>query len=184
MRQGHAVWARFSESSQHAWWYPLVLATLVGFDALVVVLPGDLVVALSVLSNPSRWKRIAVVSAVGSTLGSFLLYLLVRHFGTHILEHIAHSGLDLPRWQSARGFFKRWGLFSLALGSILPGGSWPPVVMAGLATDRWTLVLVSLFAGRLTRFLALSFGIREGWAVFQAIKQEAQEARRPSGPSS
>jgi membrane protein YqaA with SNARE-associated domain len=174
------IWVRFADSSQHAWWFPFVLATLVAFDALVVVLPGDVVVSLAVLSNPRRWFRIAVVSAVGSTLGSFALYLLVHHFGREGLDHLTSSGLSFPRWQNARGFFEHYGLFSLSLGSLLPGGTWPPVVMAGLSDDRWVLVLALLLLGRLTRFFVLSFGTREGWAIFQAVKQEASEKRTGS----
>ncbi|MGH7442019.1 MAG: YqaA family protein [bacterium] len=172
------AWMRFADSSQHAWWFPLLLAVVVAFDALVVILPGDTMVALAVLSNPSRWRRIAVVSAIGSMLGSFVLFLLIHRYGVRILEHFTHSGLSLPRWQSARDFFRHYGLFSLALGSILPGGTWPPVVMAGLSTNRWVAVLGWLLVGRLTRFLLLSFGIREGWAVFQVVKKEAKDGRK------
>jgi membrane protein YqaA with SNARE-associated domain len=168
------VWVRFT-ASQHAWWFPFALATVVAFDAFVVVLPGDVVVSLAVLSNPRRWFRIAWVSSVGSTLGSFALYLLIHHFGKRALDHLTSSGLGSPRWENARGFFRHYGLFSLTLGSILPGGTWPPVVMAGLSDDRWALVLGLLLLGRLTRYTVLGFGTREGWAVFQAVKQEAYE---------
>jgi membrane protein YqaA with SNARE-associated domain len=176
-QQLHRAWGRFADSSQHAWWFPIVLALLVAFDAFVVILPGDVVVSLAVLSNPKRWRRIAVISAVGSTLGSFALYLLIHHLGKKGLSDLTSSGLSFPRWQDARGFFRHYGLFSLALGSVLPGGTWPPVVMAGLSADRWGVVLGWLLLGRLTRFSLLSFGTREGWAIFQAVKQEAHEHR-------
>jgi membrane protein YqaA with SNARE-associated domain len=175
------AWVRFAESSQNAWWFPLALGGLVAFDGFVVVLPGDVVVALAVLSNPKGWRKTAIVSAIGSALGAFALYMVIHHFGKRALDNMAASGLDLPRWQTARGFFKQYGLFSLALGSVLPGGTWPPVVMAGLSTDRWATVLGWLFLGRLTRFFLLSLGTREGWAVFQAVKKEAREQRdRPT----
>ena len=169
------AWIRCAEASQTAWGFPLVLAALVGFDAFVVVLPGDVVVALAVLSNPKGWRKTAAVSAVGSALGAFALYLVIHHFGKRALDNMAASGLDLPRWQGARGFFKQYGLFALALGSLMPGFTWPPVVMAGLSTDRWATVLGWLLLGRLTRFTLLSLGTREGWAAFQAVKQEARE---------
>ena len=171
------AWIRFTESSQQAWWFPILLAGLIAFDGFVVVLPGDVVAALAVVSNPKAWRKTAVISAVGSALGSFALYLVIHHFGKRALDNMASTGLELPRWQSARGMFKQYGLFSLAVGSVLPGGSWPPVVMAGLSTDRWATVLGWLFLGRLTRFFLLSLGTREGWAVFQAVKQEAKEKK-------
>ena len=173
--QAQMVWVRFADSSQHAWWFPFVLATLVAFDAFVVVLPGDAVVSLAVLSNPRRWFKTAMISAIGSTLGSFALYLVIHHFGKRGLDPLTSSGLGSPRWQNARGFFRHYGLFSLTLGSVLPGGTWPPVVMAGLSDDRWALVLAALMLGRVSRYLILGFGTREGWAIFQAVKQEAHE---------
>jgi membrane protein YqaA with SNARE-associated domain len=172
--QARLAWTRFADSSQNAWWFPVVLALLVAFDAFVVVLPGDVVVSLAVLSNPKGWRKIALVSALGSALGSFALYLLIHHFGKSALDHLTASGLTANvRWGDARSFFRRYGLFSLALGSVLPGGTWPPVVMAGFSADQWGSVLGWLLLGRLTRYFVLSFGTREGWAIFQAVKQEA-----------
>ena len=152
------------------------------FDAFVVIIPGDVVVALAALSNPQAWRRLAVFAGLGSALGAFALYMVIHHFGKRALDNMAASGLDLPSWQSARGFFKQYGLFSLALGSLLPGGTWPPVVMAGLSTDRWATVLGWLFLGRLTRFFLLSLGMREGWAMFQAVKKEARAQKEKPAP--
>jgi membrane protein DedA with SNARE-associated domain len=180
------AWIRFAESSQNAWWFPVVLASLVAFDSFVVVLPGDVLVALAVISNPKGWRKTAMVSAIGSALGSFALYLVIYHFGKRALNNMASTGLDLPRWQSARGFFKQHGSFSLALGSVLPGGTWPPVVMAGLSLSPWPKVLGWLLVGRMTRFFLLSLGTREGWAVFQAVKKEAKEQKvkpEPDAPA-
>jgi membrane protein YqaA with SNARE-associated domain len=175
--QLRAAWIRFAESSQNAWWFPFVLGALVAFDAFVVVLPGDVMVALAVLSNPKGWRKTALVSAIGSALGAFALYLVIHHFGKEALDHMNASGLAQPSWQRARGLFKQYGLFSLALGSVIPGGTWPPVVLAGLSTDHWLTVFGWLFLGRFARFFLLSWGTREGWAMFQAVKQEALDQK-------
>ncbi len=177
--QLHRAWGRFANSSQNAWWFPAALAVLVAFDAFVVILPGDIVVALAVLSNPRRWRKTAFFSALGSTLGSFALYLVIHHFGRQELSRLNPDGMSFKSWHEARVLFRKYGLFSLALGSLLPGGTLPPVVLAGLTADRWAAVLGWLFLGRTARFLLLSFGVREGWAVFQALKQEAQGKLRP-----
>lgn len=171
------VWVRWAALNQHAAWFPFMLAAVVGFDSMVVILPGDVVVALAVLSNPPKWKRLAVFSAIGSALGAFVLYLVLHYYGKAALDQLTAQGLEQPHWQWARHFFKKWGLYSLAIGSLLPGMGWPPVVMAGLSTDNWPAVLALLFVGRLARYLLLSFGMREGWAMFQTLREQAKEKK-------
>ncbi|MES2202636.1 MAG: hypothetical protein V4498_10325, partial [candidate division FCPU426 bacterium] len=63
------VWFRWAEMNKHSPWFPFILALIVGFDAIVVVLPGELIVIPSVLSNPSKWKKIAISAGIGSALG-------------------------------------------------------------------------------------------------------------------
>jgi membrane protein DedA with SNARE-associated domain len=171
------AWHRFAVINQQAPWFPLALAALVAFDALVVVIPGDAVVALVVLSNPQGWRKTAIISGVGSALGAFALYLLILHFGKAPLDQMAASGIELPHLESARGFFNHWGLASLAIGSVIPGFTWPPVVMAGLSTSRWPEVLAWLLLGRTVRFFIISISAREGWAMIHAVRREALDKK-------
>ena len=90
---------------------------------------------------------------------------------------MAASGMDLPRLEAARGFFNHYGLASLALGSLIPGFTWPPVVMAGLSTSRWIEVLGWLLLGRTARFFFISFTARESWAMIHAVRQEAADRK-------
>jgi membrane protein YqaA with SNARE-associated domain len=173
----HKAWARFAEINQHATWFPFAVAALSCFDAFVVVIPGDIVVVLACLSNPKSWRKLAVAAGIGSALGAFALYVVIHHYGKGALDQMQANGLEVGHWQAARGFFHKYGLFSLALGSVIPGFTWPPVILAGLSSDAWPLVLGWLLLGRITRFLVLAFGVREGWAMFQAVKKEAREQR-------
>ncbi|HXC64967.1 MAG TPA: VTT domain-containing protein [bacterium] len=171
------AWHRFAVINQRAPWFPLALGALVAFDALVVVIPGDAVVALVVLSNPQGWRKTAIISGVGSALGAFALYLLILHFGKAPLDQMTASGMDLPRLEQARGFFNHYGLMSLAIGSVIPGFTWPPVVMAGLSTGHWPEVLGWLLLGRTVRFFVISFSARESWAMIHAVRREALERK-------
>jgi membrane protein YqaA with SNARE-associated domain len=160
-------------------------------------------VALSVLSNPGKWRRLALYSGLGSLVGAFCLYLILLQFGKSPLDQLAGLGVpgtfeginamgtsapDLesglaavgtvpPKWELARAFFDKYGLYSLALGSLVPFMSWPPVVMAGLSSDRWFMVLLLLAVGRLLRYFILCFGVREGWAMFQTLREQAKEKK-------
>lgn len=203
------AWFRWAELNQQKVWFPYFVACVVALDAMIVVLPGDVLVALAVLSNPAQWKRLAIFAGLGGALGAFLLYLSLAHFGKAPLDQLVQLGSpagvenisqlnnnqpDLetglaavtqsqpPKWDKARAFFDRFGLFSLALGSVIPLFSWPPVVLAGLSTDRWWEVLFWLLLGRQARYWLGCFGMREGWAMFQALREEAQAHKKPDLP--
>jgi membrane protein YqaA with SNARE-associated domain len=200
-------WFRWAHLNQERPWFLFVLATVVALDGVMVLLPGDVLVALAVLSNPSAWRRIAVYCGLGGAIGAFCLYLLLHQFGKAPLRQLQDltgggessslselnarapdldAGLvavtqdHAPRWHKFKAFFARYGLFSLALGSLLPLFSWPVVILAGLTTDRWWEVLFWLVVGRQARYWLGCFGLREGWAMFQALREEAQAHKRPA----
>jgi membrane protein YqaA with SNARE-associated domain len=197
-------WFRWAHLNQQKPWFLFVLAAVVAVDGVLVLLPGDVLVALAVLSNPAGWRRIAFYAGMGGTIGAFCLYLILHQFGKAPLQQwqafagggeisrlselnarspdldaglVAVTQDHAPRWHKFKAFFARYGLFSLALGSLLPLFSWPVVILAGLSTDRWWEVLFWLFVGRQARYWLGCFGLREGWAMFQALREEAQSHR-------
>jgi membrane protein DedA with SNARE-associated domain len=176
------TWFRWAELNQHSAWFPFFIAGIVSVDSIIVILPGDVIMALAILSNPGKWKKLAFLTGVGSAIGAFLLYLALRTYGKVPLDHMAAAMESVgaggpPKWDMARSFFKEYGLASLAIGSLIPLFSWPPVVLAGLSSDQWFLVLVYLLVGRQVRYWLLSFGVREGWAMFTTLRQQAKEKR-------
>jgi membrane protein YqaA with SNARE-associated domain len=199
------AWFRWADLNQHAAWFPLAIAATVALDAVIVVLPGDVIVALAIISNAGAWKKTAAWSGLGSGLGAFALYLLVLQYGKAPLDQLAvfsgatglsdlsgalstgqpdlEAGIsamglqDPPTWATAREFFNKHGLVSLAFGSVIPFFSWPLVIIAGVSSDRWWEVLFWLLLGRQARYWILGFGLREGWAMFQALREEAQVHR-------
>jgi membrane protein YqaA with SNARE-associated domain len=178
----HHAWARFAEINQYAAWFPVAVAAISAFDAFVVLIPGDLVVALACLSNPRAWRKLALAAGIGSASGAFALYLFIHFLGREGLHQMQASGMA-GHLYAASGFFHHWGLFSLALGSLIPGFTWPPVVLAALTSDDWPQVLAWLLLGRIVRFAILAFGVREGWAMFQAVKKEAEVRRTGVRPA-
>jgi membrane protein YqaA with SNARE-associated domain len=174
------VWFRWADLNQHAAWFPFLVGAIVAFDAMVVVLPGDVIVVLAVLSNPKAWRKTMAFASVGGALGAFVLFLLVRDTGGVFLDKLQsfNSELGAPtHWSQARHFFRQYGVWSLAFGSVIPLLSWPPVILAGLAKSPALPVLFCLLIGRFARYLIVCYGIRYGWAFFQTVKAQAHEER-------
>lgn len=179
VRVKHA-WFRWAELNQHSHWFPFFIGAIVCADAIIVVLPGDIVVALAVLSNPKAWRQTWVASSIGSALGAFILYLFVAHTGGKYLDELQAVNEAMgaaAKWENAREFVKQWGVWSLTLGSVIPFFSIPPVILAGLAKSPALAVLGCLVLGRFLRFLIITYGVLYGWAFFQTIRLQAKEER-------
>ncbi len=174
------TWFRWAEMNQHSSWFPYFIAFVVGLDAMVILLPGDIIVVLAVLSNPGAWRKTMFSAGIGGALGGFLCFMLVRETGGQFLDELQSLNATLGmagNWEHARGFFRDHGLSSLLIGSVIPGFSYPPVILAGLAKAPAFPVLGYLVAGRLLRYLILCYGVRYGWAFFQTVRNEAREER-------
>jgi membrane protein YqaA with SNARE-associated domain len=174
------VWFRWADINQHAHWFPFLIGAIVAADAIIVLLPGDVLVVLAVMSNPKAWRKTMGFAALGGALGGFILFLLVRNTGGEFLNGLQaiQSGLGATAsWEHARNFFREYGVFSIAIGSVIPLFSWPPVILAGLAQSDILFVLLCLLIGRFARYLILCYGVRYGWAFFQTVKAQAREER-------
>ncbi len=175
-------WFKWADLNQHSRWFPVFLACLAAVDAYFMVLPGDTVLLLAVLSSPKRWKREALSFAIGSVLGAFLLFLTIRATGESWPAHwnpLVHPAAPPG---AAREFFAKHGLFSLALGSLIPGLSWPTVILAGFSNGPVLLALLYLVVGRFLRYGLLCFGVKEGWTLFRAVKTKVLDSKPPRSP--
>jgi membrane protein YqaA with SNARE-associated domain len=164
------LWFSWAEVNQHAAWFPFFIAVVVGIDAIIVVLPGDVLVVLAVLSNPLAWRRTATAAGIGGAVGAFLLYALVAETGGQFLSQYH------PDAQAIQ-FFRHYGVASLAIGSVIPLFSWPPVVLAGLSSSPPHQVAFFLLIGRLARYFILCAGLRYGWTLFHDLRQRAHAER-------
>lgn len=111
-------------------------------DALIVVLT---------VARPQRWFYYGALPTLGSMAGCLVLFLLARKGGEAFLR----------RWLSDRtlarglGFFRRYGLFSVVLASLMP----PPVpfkpfvMLAGVSGVTTPVFLLTVFIGRGTRYI-------------------------------
>lgn len=126
-------------------------ATVFPFQSEVVF------IALQLTGVSPLWLLVAVASA-GNTLGAFVNYWI----GARLEDAGAHRWLriDDARFQRARRWWERWGVWSLLL-SWAPVLGWFTVVAGALRTPLWQFALLVTIA-KTTRFVIL------GWVTAQA----------------
>lgn len=126
-------------------------ATVFPFQSEVVF------IALQLAGLSPLWLLVVVASA-GNTLGAFVNYWI----GARLEDAGAHRWLrvDDARFQRARRWWERWGVWSLLL-SWAPVLGWFTVVAGALRTPLWQFALLVTVA-KTGRFVAL------GWLTARA----------------
>ena len=130
---------------------------LVSFlDSAGVPLPGgvDLVVMLLSWQRPSLYFLVAVVAALGSTLGCFVLYRIARTGGDAMM---ARFPPEKQEWVKEK--VRRNDTLAMLVAMLGP----PPfptklfILVAGVVRMDWRRFVSAVFAGRLVRFLGEAY---------------------------
>lgn len=120
-------------------------------DSAGVPLPGgaDLVVMLLSWQRPGQRFLIAVVAALGSVLGSLVLFWIAHTKGDALMSRFPRDKQDRVKEE-----FRRNDMLALAVAMLAP----PPlpsklfVFVAGTVGMDWRRFVTAVFAGRLIRF--------------------------------
>jgi membrane protein YqaA with SNARE-associated domain len=123
-------------------------------DAAAIGLPMDLVIAGYVYKKPSAFLLYVVMGAVGSALGSCILYWIGYEGG----EKLLRKRISPERFDKIHASFEKHEFWALMFPSMLP----PPTpfklfVLAAAAFEMnfWHFLL-AIFSGRFVRFMVLS----------------------------
>jgi membrane protein YqaA with SNARE-associated domain len=123
-------------------------------DAAFLGLPLDPVVAGYVYTDRSHFLLYAIMASAGSALGSLIIYGIGYEGG----ELLLRKRISGPRFDKIRHSFEKREFWALMIPSMLP----PPapfklfVLSAGVFEMHFTYFLLSIFCGRMVRFLLLS----------------------------
>lgn len=132
---------------------PLGAWGVLGFaavDAALLGMPLDAIIGGYVYANPSRFLLYSFMAAVGSALGSIVVYAIGYKTGEVLLA----KRMGQARFDKIRASFEKHEFLALMLPSMLP----PPtpfklfVLSAGVAEMSFTRFLLAIFCGRLLRF--------------------------------
>src|SRR4051812_20614701 len=119
--------------------------------------------------RPVRFVLIAVVAALGSVLGSLVLYWVARAKGDALMSRFAKDKQDWVKEQ-----FRRNDILVLLVAMLGP----PPVptklfvLAAGVARMDWRRFVAAVFAGRVIRFLGEAYlAVKLGDRAAETLKE-------------
>jgi len=127
---------------------------IAAIDAAFLGLPLDPVVAGYVYNDRSNFLLYAIMASAGSALGSLIIYAIGYEGG----ELLLRKRISKQRFDKIRHSFEKREFWALMIPSMLP----PPapfklfVLSAGVFEMHFTQFLLSIFCGRMVRFLLLS----------------------------
>ncbi len=136
-------------------WGPWGVMAIAALDAAALGMPLDLVVAQFVWADKPRFLLYCFMGAIGSALGSLVVYGIGYKGGEELLV----KRIGRARFEKIHARFEKSEFLTLALPAMLP----PPtpfklfVLAAGVAEMSVWRFLLGVFAGRMARFLILSF---------------------------
>ena len=140
-------------------------------DSVGVPLPGgaDVLVMLLSWQRPADLFPIAFVAALGSLLGSFVLYRIARTKGDAIMSRFPRDKQDRVKEK-----FRRNDILALLVAMLGP----PPlptkvfVLVAGVVRMDWRRFMAAVTAGRLIRFLGEAYvAVKFGDRAAQILKE-------------
>jgi membrane protein DedA with SNARE-associated domain len=97
--------------------------------------PGDMLVIAAGVRDRSPLNALVVctVAALATSLGSSVLYAVVRRKGRPFLDRYGrYLHLNEARVERIAGWFRRHGALAIVVGRVVPGMRTPTTVMAGL----------------------------------------------------
>jgi membrane protein YqaA with SNARE-associated domain len=140
-------------------------------DSAGVPLPGgaDLVVMLLSWQRPAHLFLVAVVAALGSVIGSLVLYHIARTKGDAMMSRFPKDKQDQVREK-----FRHNDILALLVAMLGP----PPlptklfVLVAGAVRMDWRRFVTTVFVGRLIRFMGGAYlAVNLGDRAVEAVKE-------------
>ena len=143
--------SEFLQQLAESWGGP-GLALVAFCDSSFLTLPevADLLVAVSTIREPHNWFYFAAMTAVGSVLGCYALFLVGRKGG----EALVRRGFHERHVDRVLEWFRKHGALVLIIPAMMP----PPmpfkafVLTAGVSGVRTMPFLIAVGSGRLARY--------------------------------
>lgn len=138
-------------------WYTLLLGFLAFIDYFILIIPMDGILISSIMLHPKRWLSLAIGTAIGSTLGSLLFYLLIKHYGLSWILNVFPNLTSGSFWDWTLQFFDNYGIFLVFVIAATPLAQQPVVALAAISHTPFLQILIAVSLGRLIKCLIISY---------------------------
>lgn len=137
--------------------YPLLLGVVAALDYLFFIVPIAPLLVASVALSPKRWRTLAFFVSVGSSLGAFIFWLLIRLQGTVFLDAIAPQMRNGELWKQAQGWIDHYGVAAVFVNSAVPLVDHPAIAVSALSDMHWLPVVLAMVMGKSLKFFLFSW---------------------------
>ena len=138
-------------------WYPPLLGLLAALDNFIIVIPNDGLLISSAMLRPKRWLSLAIWVAIGSTIGAFLLSILIEVHGMPWVLNLLPGLAESSAWIWTEKFFDSYGLIVVFLIAATPLPQQPGVILATISHVPLSHIVLVVFCGRIIKFLAMAY---------------------------
>ncbi|OGE86349.1 MAG: alkaline phosphatase [Candidatus Doudnabacteria bacterium RIFCSPHIGHO2_02_FULL_46_11] len=143
------------------------IAVLMAIESAAIPLPSEIIMPFAgFLVHEGRFTLFgaALSGAIGSVLGSWVIYFIALKGGRPLVERYGHyvfiSKSDLDK---ADGFFKKYGAWSTFIGRMLPIVRTYISVPAGIAkTPFWSFTLAAFVGSFIWSYILAFLGMKLG----------------------
>lgn len=146
----------FSQRYMQKPWYPVLVGFLVAVDIFILISPNDVLLVSAVLAQPKRWFGISVLISIACIIGVAAFCAILLHDPDYIRASFP-SVFQSSIWSDTSRFLQHYGIFALFLGAAGPFPQQPFVVVAALSGMKLPTLLLSVFTGRLVKYLFLAW---------------------------
>lgn len=127
---------------------------------LTAAYPVTAVVVPATLLAASRWRQVAVATAVGSTLGATALVIASHHMGWSALYAHYPQLASHPDWVRVMAWVERYGSLALFAVALSPLPQTPALIFFGVVRPDSLGVVTAVFAGKLLKYGAFAWATR------------------------
>ncbi len=186
MKKRFQYWLLILQRYANRWWYAPAIAALAFADLFLIVIPIDGLLISYVMLSPRRWISTAVMVALGSSLGAITLAYTLNAHGLPFLLQISPGIEKGSVWLWTSHLMDQWGswaLFAVALGPIMQH---PAIAVAAFAGFPVGKIFAVVLAGRLLKYLFLSWLATHAPGVINrlwGLKYELSEVGLLSDPA-
>lgn len=133
------------------------MGLLAAIDSFVIVVPTDGLLVSATMLAPRRWIYTAFCVSFGSTLGGWLLALVLETHGLPFLLKITPGIETSTAWMWTDRLMDQWGLWALFFVAVTPVMQHPAIAMAALAGMPLTEIFLVMLAGRSIKYYVLAW---------------------------